>query len=88
MWGLAATTEARNQPRGRKKLCERGTASYGRPHGRPSFEAGYGRGGGWTTTTAAPGLPPQRSARQHDVGRLLRWDLLRHPKAKAWQVNA
>jgi hypothetical protein len=30
----------------------------------------------------------RRSARQHDVGRQLRWDRLRHPKAKAWQVNA
>ena len=30
----------------------------------------------------------RRSARQHEVGRQLRWDRLHHPIAKAWQVNA
>ena len=30
----------------------------------------------------------QGSARQHEVGRQLRWDHLRHPIAKAWQVDA
>src|SRR5690349_9094969 len=33
-------------------------------------------------------LAPQWSARQHEVGRQFRWDRLRHPVAKAWQVNA
>ena len=35
----------------------------------------------------APG-PHRRSARQHEVGRQLHWDRLRHPIAKAWQIDA
>src|SRR5271170_2741985 len=37
--GLAATTESRNQPQGRKKLCERGTPPAGTPVFRDGLRA-------------------------------------------------
>src|SRR5271154_1674189 len=57
--GLAATTESRNQPQGRKKLCERGTP----PAGTPVFRDGLGGGGGPDgDALEAPGPPIDQRA--------------------------
>jgi hypothetical protein len=51
--------------------------------GQDGSEA-FSRRGRPLQSTEPPRPLPTASARQHDMGRQIRWDRLRHPIAKAW----